>query len=219
MPPLFPPRSNLIAKASIVIGLVLLAAAIAVAVWYVHSPTFTHVGESVAQPVTFPHSFHVSGLGLDCRYCHATVDRSSFADFPPTETCMSCHSQVALDNPALEPVRQSWATGQPIAWNRVNQLPDFVYFDHHIHVDKGIGCENCHGRVDQMITDVKANTFYMAWCLDCHRDPSEFIRPVDQVFEMGYVPTTDQAVLGPQLMRDYNIQTANELMKCSTCHR
>ncbi len=219
MPPLFPPRSNFFARASIAAGLVLLVAVTAFAVWYLHSPTFTKVGVPVAQPVPFPHNFHVSGLGLDCRYCHATVDKSNFADFPPTETCMTCHSVIDVTNPALEPVRQSWKTGQPIVWKRVTVLPDFVYFDHHIHVDKGIGCETCHGRVDQMTTDVKVNTFFMAWCLKCHRYPSEFIRPVDKVYEMGYTPAIDQAVLGPQLVKDYNILASDEIMKCSTCHR
>ncbi len=219
MPPLFPPRSNFIARASIIAGLVLLVAATAAVVWYIHSPTFTDVGVPIPQPVAFPHSVHVKTLNLDCRYCHASADKSSFADFPPTETCMTCHSVIDTDLKSLAPVVNSWKTGQPIAWTRVNKVPDFVYFDHHIHLSSGIGCESCHGRVDQMTTDVKANTFFMTWCLECHRNPAQFIRPVDKVYEMGYTPSVDQAILGPQLVEEYKVRGSNEIIKCSTCHR
>jgi len=132
---------------------------------------------------------------------------------------MSCHSQIALDSPLLIPVRDSWKTGKPIQWNRVNQLPDHVYFDHHIHVNKGVGCETCHGRVDQMVTAVKANTFYMAWCLKCHSDPAKFVRPLDQVYTMGYTPAENQDTLGPQLVNQYNIMPPGQLTNCSICHR
>lgn len=219
MPPIFPPRSNTFARASIVGMLVFLALITGLLVWWVHSSTFTKVGVPIAQPVPFPHSLHVSALGINCRYCHDFVDKSSFADLPPTETCMSCHSQVALDRPALAPVRDSWKTGNPIQWNRVNQVADFVYFDHHIHVNKGVGCETCHGRVDQMTTDVKANTFYMAWCLECHRDPAKYLRPLDKVYDMGYTPAQDQLALGRQLVQDYHIMPSNQLINCSICHR
>lgn len=219
MPPIFPPRSNLIARASIVVLLVLLAAAVAAAVWFVHSSTFNRVGVEIPQPVPFPHNFHVSGIGLDCRYCHTSVDKSTFADLPPTETCMSCHSIVRTDSPLLAPIRDSWQSGQPVEWNRVNNVPDYVFFDHHIHVNKGIGCESCHGRVDQMTTDVKANTFYMAWCIDCHRDPAKFIRPLENVYQMGYQPAENQAILGARLVQEYNVRPADQLMNCSICHR
>jgi hypothetical protein len=219
MPPIFPPRSNTFARASIVVGLLVLALLVGLLVWWLHSPTFNMVGVTVPQPVPFPHSFHISIVGLDCRYCHDSVEKSSFAGMPPTETCMSCHSQVALNNAKLQPVRDSWATGQPIQWNRVNKVPDYVYFDHHIHIAKGVGCESCHGRVDQMGTDVKANTFYMAWCLDCHRNPEKFVRPLDQVYSMGYKPAGDQKTIGLQLIKENNIKPAFELMNCSTCHR
>src|SRR5512140_1306157 len=142
MPPIFPPRSNTFARASIVVGLLVLALLVGLLVWWLHSPTFNLVGVTVPQPVPFPHSFHISVVGLDCRYCHDSVEKSSFAGMPPTETCMSCHSQVALTNAKLQPVRDSWATGQPIQWNLVNKVPDFVYFDHHIHIAKGVGCES-----------------------------------------------------------------------------
>lgn len=219
MPPIFPPRSNIFARVSILAILILLAVVTGALFWWVHSPTFTKVGVTVPQPVPFPHSLHVSALGINCRYCHDAVDKSSFADLPPTETCMSCHSQVATDRASLEPVRQSWKTGQPIQWNRVNRVPDFVYFDHHIHVNKGIGCETCHGRVDQMTTNVKQHSFTMGFCLDCHRNPQKFIRPEDQVYTMGYKPSGDQLAIGQKLVQDYKILPAGQLTNCSICHR
>ncbi len=219
MPPIFPRRSNLIAKASILVGLLLVVVVIGVWYWWVHSSAFTRVGVSVPQPVNFPHNVHVGALGLDCRYCHSFVDKADFADLPPTETCMTCHSQIATNSPALQAVRQSWQTGQPIAWNRVNRLPGFVYFSHQIHVNKGIGCEFCHGRVDQMTTDVKEQTFYMGFCLDCHKNPAKNLRPLDQVYKMGYQPPTDQRTLGNQLMQEYRILPVSQLINCDICHR
>jgi hypothetical protein len=219
MPPIFPPRSNTFARISILAVLVLLAAAVGLLAWYVHSPAVNKVGVAVPQPVAFPHGFHVAAVGLDCRYCHETVDKSSFAGMPPTETCMSCHSQIKVESALLKPIRDSWETGQPVAWNRVYDVPDHAYFNHEIHVNKGVGCETCHGRVDQQTTAVKANTLYMAWCLECHRDPAQFVRPVDQVYTMGYAPAEDQQVLGARLVQEYNIRPAMELMNCSICHR
>lgn len=219
MPPIFPPRSNLFAKVSIVIAVLLLVIITALVVWYLHSSTFNRVGVNVPQPVPFPHSLHVSALGLNCRYCHDSVDKSSFADLPPTETCMTCHSQVAKDRPSLQPVRDSWETGKPIEWNRVNKVPDFVFFNHAIHVNKGVGCETCHGRVDEMTTNVKANTFYMDWCLQCHRNPAKYLRPRDQVYTMGYQPSGDQQTIGQNLVKEYNVMDTNQLINCSICHR
>jgi hypothetical protein len=219
MPPIFPPRSNTIARASLLALPVLLAVVTGLVVWWLHSPAFNQVGVTVPQPVPFPHSFHIGVLGLNCRYCHDSVDKSSFADLPPTQTCMSCHSQVALKSEKLAPVRKSWETGESIQWNRVNNVPDYVYFDHHIHVDKGIGCETCHGRMDKNTTAKKAETFYMAWCLDCHRNPEKFIRPKDKVYDMGYKPAEDQSILGPKLVKEYDVMPATQLMNCSICHR
>ena len=219
MPPIFPPRSNTLARLSILAALVLLVVIVGALIVYVHSSTFNQVGVAVAQPVPFPHNFHVAVLGLNCRYCHDSVDKSSFADFPPTETCMSCHSQIALTDPLLQPVRDSWATGVPIQWNRVNKLPDYVYFDHHIHISKGVGCETCHGRVDTMTTDVKANTFYMAWCLECHRDTANYLRPVENVYDMGYTPSASQRSVGERLVNEYNVMPPSQLLNCSICHR
>ena len=219
MPPVFPPRSNTFARLSLLVIPLVLAVFVGAAVWYAHSPAVNKVGVNIPQPVAFPHSIHTSVVGLDCRYCHSSVDKSSFAGIPPTQTCMSCHSMVKMDSALLEPVRQSWETGQPITWNRVNDVPDFVYFNHQIHVKKGVGCETCHGRVDQMGTAVKAETLYMAWCLDCHREPEKFIRPVDQVYTMGYTPSEDQQIIGARLVEEYNLLPTQQLMNCSTCHR
>jgi len=219
MPQLFPPRSNTFSKLSILVAVILLAGIAGGVVWYTHSPAFTKVGVEVSQPVAFPHNFHINGLGLDCRYCHTGVDQSSFADIPPAETCMSCHSQVATDSPMLQPVRDSFTNGTPIHWNRVNNLPDYVYFDHQIHVTKGVGCETCHGRVDQMTTAVREKYFYMSTCMECHADPAKFIRPIENVTEMGFVPSEDQEVMGARLVNEYNIMSSVQLNNCSICHR
>lgn len=219
MPQIFSPRSNTIAKASLLVLPLVLAVIVGLLVWFVHSSTFNKVGVTVPQPVAFPHSTHVSVVGLDCRFCHTSVDKSSFADIPATETCMGCHTFVRTDSPLLAPVRQSWETGEPIAWNRVNNVPDYVYFDHSIHVNKGVGCESCHGRTDQQAAAVKTETFYMAWCIDCHRNPERQVRPLDQVYAMGYEPAEDQASLGPRLVQEHGIRSAEILMNCSICHR
>jgi hypothetical protein len=170
------------------------------------------------QPIPFSHERHVAGNGIDCRYCHTSVEESNFAGIPPTETCMSCHSQILTDAPMLEPVRESFRSGTPIQWNRVHDLPDFVYFNHSIHVKKGVGCETCHGRVDRMPLMWKQNTLQMEWCLECHRAPEQFIRPRDQVFTMGYVPAGDQLEIGRKLVQEYHINV-KQLTNCSICHR
>lgn len=199
--------------------LVGLAVVVGLVVWYLHSPAVNKVGQEIPQPVPFPHAFHVSAVGLDCRYCHETVDKSSFAGMPPTETCMSCHSVIRTDSALLAPVRESWETGVPIQWNRVNNLPDYAYFEHSIHVNNGIGCESCHGRVDQQQTAVKDNAFYMAFCLGCHENPAKYVRPLDQVYTMGYTPAENQSVIGARLVEEYDIRPPSELMNCSICHR
>jgi hypothetical protein len=168
------------------------------------------------QPVPFSHQHHVGGLGIDCRYCHTTVEKSSFANIPPTHTCMNCHSEMWAVAPVLKTVRQSYRTGKSIDWIRVHDLPDFVYFNHAIHVHKGIGCETCHGRVDRMPLTWQANSLTMNWCLNCHRHPEDFVRPREHVFDMDYTPPRDQKELGAKLVREYRIQ---RLTSCSTCHR
>lgn len=185
------------------------------------SPYTTEVKVPLLQPVPFSHQHHVAGLGLDCRYCHTSVEKSSCAGVPPTETCMTCHSEVWKDAPILTPVRQSLASGQPLEWKRVNQTPDFVFFNHSIHVRKGIGCSTCHGPVDQMPITWKAHSLYMRWCLDCHQQPGQYLRPKDQIFNMEWQPPPDQLQRGRTLLTYYGISTnrLQQLTDCSMCHR
>jgi hypothetical protein len=177
----------------------------------------TAVGWAPDQPVPFSHAHHVDGLGIDCRYCHDTVARSSSAGFPPTHTCMSCHSQVWTQADALEPVRQSYERGEPLRWRRVYDLPEFVFFKHNVHVSAGVGCETCHGRIDQMPLTRQATSLQMEWCLECHREPEKFIRPRDDVYTMGWQPPKDREEMGRRLVEEYGIDT-EILTNCSICH-
>ena len=183
------------------------------------SPYTTQQNMARDQPVQFSHAHHVGAIGIDCRYCHTSVEKAAFAGIPPTKTCMNCHSQIWAQSPYLEPVRASFRNDTSLEWNRVNDLPDFVYFDHSIHVAKGVGCETCHGRVDKMPLMYQAATLQMRWCLDCHRNPEKYLRPKDQVFTMGWRPPVEQAVLGERLKREYHIRGRAVLESCSTCHR
>jgi len=185
------------------------------------SPWTTDVKVPLAQPAPFSHEHHVAGLGLDCRYCHTSVERSSFAGMPPTETCMTCHSQVWKDAPVLAPVRESLVSDQPIRWKRLNLLPDFVFFNHSIHVQKGVGCSTCHGPVARMPITWKAHSLYMRWCLDCHEAPQKFLRPRDQIFNTEWQPPADQLRQGEALIAEYQISTnrLRQLTDCSMCHR
>ena len=180
----------------------------------VRSPYATDQGIARAQPVPFSHQHHVAGLGIDCRYCHTSVETSNFAGIPPTSTCMNCHRQIWTTADMLEPVRESFASGKPLVWSRVHRLPDFVHFNHSIHVAKGVGCATCHGRIDKMSLTYQASPLTMQWCLDCHDHPERYVRPRDQVFNMAYV-ALNQSEIGPKLVRDYHIQS---LTHCSTCH-
>jgi len=217
MAQLFRRRSNSIARTS----LVAIVAFFGASAWVLHavywSPWTTRQDNPLPQPVPFSHKHHVRGLGLDCRLCHTTVETSAFAGMPSTETCMTCHSQVWKDAPLLAPVRDSFAANAPLRWNRVHDTPDFVFFNHGIHVAKGIGCASCHGEIDQMPLTRQSHSLYMKWCLDCHRQPERFIRPRDQVFSSDYEPT-NQASLGKQLVADYHVRTA-QITDCSMCHR
>jgi len=179
----------------------------------------TRATQAREQPVPFSHAHHVGGLGVDCRYCHTTVETSSFANIPPTKTCMNCHSQIWSTSPTLEPVRASFRTNESIRWTRVNDLPDFVYFNHSIHINKGVGCEICHGRVDRMPLTYQYNSGQMEWCLNCHRNPKKYVRPREFVTTMGYQPAGDQEEIGRKLVAEYKIQDARTLTSCSTCHR
>lgn len=171
------------------------------------------------QPVPFSHKHH-SNLGIDCRYCHTSVEKSSFANVPPTQTCMNCHNIMWKESDMLEPVRDSWATGESLEWTRVHDLPDFVYFNHSAHVNNGIGCSTCHGRVDQMPLMYREKPLYMKWCLECHRDPSQFVRPEDKIFDMAFDPTTQSQEVRDALVEEYQIETHNHrLTNCAICHR
>jgi hypothetical protein len=216
---IFHRSTNFLAKLSI-FGSLFIVAGLAGAAWEIYqSPWTTQVAVPKEQPVPFSHEHHVRGLGIDCRYCHTSVETSAFAGIPPVKTCMTCHSQIWTNAPMLEPVRASFRTGRSIEWTRVHDLPDFVYFNHSIHVQKGIGCASCHGRVDEMPITWQVNTLYMRWCLSCHRDPTPHLRPRDQVFNMDYVPPVNQAALGAKLAREYGLLSTAQMIDCVTCHR
>lgn len=219
MPQIFHPSTNTLSRVSIS-GVMLAVTAFALIGGSMQrSPYLTAVGVPHEQPVPFSHEHHVAGLGIDCRYCHTTVERAGFAGIPPTETCMNCHRQIWAASPVLEPVRESYRSGQPLVWNRVHRLPDFVYFEHGIHVQKGIGCASCHGRVDRMPLVWRVATLHMDWCLDCHRHPAEHLRPRDQLFNLAWQPPADQLAQGERLAREYGLRDVGLLTSCSTCHR
>jgi hypothetical protein len=218
MPQIFPRYSNLLARVTLFGSLVVLAG-VAWLGWTIYkSPYYTQVDMPKEQPIPFSHKHHVQDDGIDCRYCHKSVENASTAGMPDTETCLSCHSQIFKDSPMLEPVRASMRTGIPIAWNRVHNLPNYVYFNHGIHIQKGIGCVTCHGRVDEMPIMMKKNSLYMEWCLSCHRGPQEYLRPQSQVFSMTWTPT-DQQKMGAELLKIYHILPTHQLSNCSVCHR
>jgi hypothetical protein len=216
MPQVFRRSANTVSKVSLVAILLLGGGFVGLIIVLGRSSYVTRAEEYIEQPLQFSHAHHVGDDGIDCRYCHTSVETSSFAGIPPTKTCMNCHSQIWANAPFLEPVRASFRDDRSLHWIRVHDLPDFVYFNHSIHVKKGMGCETCHGRVDEMPLMRQVSSLQMEWCLNCHRAPEQFVRPRSEVFTMGYRPAVAQAVLGPQLVKEYNIQTQTT---CSTCHR
>jgi hypothetical protein len=174
--------------------------------------------QPIQQPIAFSHKHHVGDDGIDCRYCHTSVEKSGFAGMPSTSICLSCHSQLFVDSPALAPLHESARTGRPIEWVRVHDLPDFVYFEHDIHVNKGVACVECHGRVDQMPLTWRTASLEMQWCLGCHRNAPQHIRPLSKVLSMApQRPLSADEVR--QLNRLYRLRSANALTNCSTCHR
>ncbi len=186
MAQIFDRSSNALARMTLVLtGLLVIALGVTLDELQ-RSPWVTRQGQRPDQPVPFSHKHHVQGLGLQCQYCHVTVEKSSYAGIPPTKTCINCHAQIWTNAQLLEPVRASWATGQSLPWTRVHDLPDFVYFSHEIHVNKGLGCSSCHGRVDQMPLMFAENTLQMEWCLDCHRNPAKNLRPTSQIYNMAW---------------------------------
>ena len=233
MSQIFHPSMNTIAKASIVCLLLGLCLFTIAACLLDRSSYVTNQYVVRDQPIPFSHAHHVRDLGLDCRYCHTSVTDSSFAGLPPTKTCMTCHSRIWTDAPMLMPVRKSWSDEIPIQWNRVHNLPDFVYFPHDIHVNKGVACVECHGQVDQMPLMYQEGSLAMSWCLECHRDPADHLRPRDQVFNMNFVlddkikqqystpahSVVNQQTLGEALIGLYHIPTDGRITNCYTCHR
>jgi hypothetical protein len=245
MAQIFHRSANSIAKASIIAAVLLVSGLLWAALELQRSPYYTYAGVARMQPVPFSHQHHVAGLGIDCRYCHTSVETSGFAGIPPTKTCMNCHSQIWTNAPMLEPVRESYRTGKSLVWTRVNRLPDFVYFDHSIHVNKGVGCNTCHGPVDKMPLMFNYASLQMEWCLNCHRAPEKFLRPHqvagsedDQIFNMAYEqPTernpvtlpngqkfTDQTNaqgtgIGDYLKKANNVRSVRDITSCNTCHR
>ncbi|MFO0981062.1 MAG: cytochrome c3 family protein [Planctomycetota bacterium] len=215
MAQIFHPSFNTISKASIFGAIFILVGALWLAGAVSRSSYVTQAGVVRPQPVPFSHKHHVSGLGLDCRYCHTSVEQAAFAGMPASKTCMTCPSQIWLNSEMLERVRTSYLTDRSIEWTRVHDLPDFAYFNHSIHVKQGIGCASCHGRVDQMPLMWREATLNMEWCLECHRHPEQFVRPREHVFEGGVAQARPQATLGARLVADYAISLTN----CSVCRR
>ena len=216
MPQIFRRSANTLSKVSIFGLLSLVGGLIVLAIVLARSSYVTRQEIFVEQPLQFSHMHHVTDDGIDCRYCHTSVETSSFAGIPPTKTCMNCHSQIWSTAPILEPVRTSFREDKPLQWIRVHDLPDFVYFNHSIHIKKGVGCETCHGRIDQMPLTYQQNSLLMEWCIDCHKNPAPNLRPRSEITTMGYRPAVDQSILGPQLMKEYIV---NPPISCSTCHR
>src|ERR1019366_8303721 len=238
MAQIFHRSTNELSRITILAAVVLVSGLLWAALELQRSPYVTYAGVAHMQPVPFSHQHHVSGLGIDCRYCHTSVEISGYAGIPPTKTCMNCHAQIWTNAPMLEPVRESFRSGKSLVWTRANDLPDFVYFDHSIHVNKGVGCATCHGPVDRMPLMYNQASLQMEWCLDCHRAPEKYLRPRDQVFNMRYEqPTgvkpvqlpgadgksvqtyTSQLELGNELKNRYHLRSVKDITSCSTCHR
>lgn len=219
MPQIFRPSTNTLSRVSIFGAVFFLGGVLAVLAKLDRTGYNTRQGTVIKQPVPFSHDHHVSQIGIDCRYCHSTVERTASAGMPASATCYNCHSQIWKDAPLLEPVRESVKSGRPIEWARVHDLPDFVYFDHSIHVAKGVGCTTCHGPVGKMPLMYQESSLQMSWCVDCHRNPEKVLRPKDQVFNADWVPPANQDEVGRALLVEYKILDARHLTSCSTCHR
>jgi hypothetical protein len=212
---IFPKWTNRTPIPAAVGGGVVLILVVTAFAYYI-SPYSTQVGYAPTQPVPYSHKLHAGALGMDCRYCHVAVERSPVAMVPVTATCMNCHNVIKKDSPRIEPLKVSFETGMPMQWVRVHHAPDFVYFNHSVHVNSGVGCETCHGRIDQMEVVRQAKPLNMAWCLDCHRAPEKYLRPPELVTAMGYVPAGNQLELGRQLVQARHIHPPTD---CWGCHR
>ena len=222
---IFPKGTNeTVIKAGLALSVV--GALVVLAVWYYFTPKYSRVGYEPVQPVHFQHDIHVGQLGLDCRYCHSNVEVSGHSNVPTTQTCMNCHSQVQKNNPKLQPVRDSWASGVPIAWVKIHNVPDYAYFNHSAHVNRGVSCVVCHGKVNEMNVVYQAKSQSMGWCLQCHRNPQDYVRPIaaekpgdkSPIFNLDWTPPagTTQAELGKKLVQDWKINPPKD---CGGCHR
>lgn len=222
---IFPKGTNLVViKASFALGIV--GILVPLAVWYYFTPKYSRVGYQPVQPVAFQHDLHVGQLGLDCRFCHSYVEVSGHSNIPATQVCMGCHLQVQKDNPKLKPVRDSWATGQPIAWVKIHNVPDYAYFNHSAHVNRGVSCVSCHGKVNEMSVVWQHESQSMGWCLQCHRNPENFVRPIaadkpgeqSPIFNLDWTPPKgeSQADIGAKLVKDWKINPPKD---CAGCHR
>jgi hypothetical protein len=213
---LFPKWSNLLLPTLLIVGAIMpLYAVFFVA--YGFSPKTLEVGYMPSQPVPFSHAVHAGELGMDCRYCHNTVEKSAFAAIPPTQTCMNCHASIRPESPKLALVKESYQTGKPIEWIKVHKVADYAYFDHSAHINRGIGCATCHGRVDKMEIVYQAQPLSMGWCLNCHRDPGPNLRPIAEITNMSFDPRAAlTAEEREKLKAQYHISPSEQ---CSTCHR
>ncbi|HEY4219418.1 MAG TPA: cytochrome c3 family protein [Gemmatimonadaceae bacterium] len=214
MPALFSRRATPLARSVLLAACAAVVAVPSFAMGWVRTPWARGEHRHITQPVPFDHRVHVTGLRIDCRFCHSGVETTAQAGLPPTQICVSCHQRLWLSLPPMSAVRHSVEMNQPIAWQRVNQLPDFVYFDHAMHVNKGVGCETCHGRVDETGDVTQAAPLTMGWCVSCHRDPAPHLRPLDAITTQGYQPAPGTS--GTALMAAYHVR---RLTNCTTCHR
>ena len=222
MAQIFHRSTNFIARFTLFSAIFLAGLGLTAILGLARSPYATNQYVSRAQPVQFSHKHHAGDDGIDCRYCHTGVETSAVAGIPPTKTCMNCHSVLFSDSAYLEPIRESYRSGNSIQWVKVHRLPDFVYFNHSIHVNKGVGCSTCHGSVNQMPLMFQASPLLMEWCLDCHRNPEKALRPlepVNEVLNMDWKAPENQEELGRKFVAERKIRSAAELTSCSTCHR
>lgn len=214
---IFPRWSNLL-PIKLAVCAAALGAVITAGIWYYFTNEYTNVGYMPVQPVPFSHQLHVKQLGLDCRHCHSFVEVAAHSNVPNTETCMRCHTQVQKENPKLKPVRDSWASGLPVPWVQIHKTPDYVFFNHSVHVNRGVSCKSCHGEVNDMAVVYHAKSMSMSWCLDCHRHPENHLRPLNEVFNLDWVPPVGktQQEIGIGLMKEWNVNPPDN---CSACHR
>lgn len=215
MAQIFPKWSNRIPLYAIIIIIVVGIAKVGF-IWYYWSPKYTDVGYQPQQPVPYSHKLHAGDLGMDCRYCHSNVEFSAKATVPPTQTCMNCHTLVLPESKKLLPVRESWTSNEPIEWVRIHKLPDYAYFDHSAHLNAGVGCASCHGNVAEMEKVIQVEPLSMGWCLDCHRDPDQHLRPAGEITNMNWIPPENQAEFAARVKADKKIAPPQD---CSGCHR